>query len=201
MKVVNSNSIDKTCDNPISSNCVTWGGNQVAGICAGASITQVVERAITLSSGITCPCYTGNWVDFTTDIPLSGLGVGYTFTITNFGANGVNRPGYKWTKEGDLSIRGGFDIIINVTSPKLYIIIPLTLIPPACFPIGFTANQIITTGVDAFPNQSGVNIVNISDVSITYPTGQLSLEYQYSDATLAPMTMNIDFGGTRFNLV
>ena len=208
MEPVNSNLESKTCATITSSNCVTWAGPLIKGVCKNASLTQVITQLSSqVASAEACcsgnfpaghvSCYTGNWVDFYSSIPLTGSGIGYSYTISA-GLSGQGNPQYKWTKDGDLYMRGGFLISFTVTNPKLYIVIPMVTLPVTCFPTGWIANQYVLACADTFTGQPGV--VNFASAFLEYPTGILNLQYQYSNASLAPMSLDIDFGGTRFNI-
>lgn len=204
LKPVSGNSLDKSCGETIGSDCVTVSIG-IPGTCKGASLTQVLAQ---LSTGGTTSCYTGNWIDFSSSIPLTGSGIGYTFTITNFGFNrGIgggtpaNNPQYKWTKDGDLKVRGTFTIFVNVTIPKLYVLIPFLSLPISCFPPAWTGTQYVTVCADVFPMEGGaIGVAEIAAIGIEYPTGVLTFEYSYSDGLLTPMRLDVDLGGTQFNL-
>jgi len=176
----------------------------VPGTCKGASLSQAITAIV---NGAATSCYTGNWIDFSGSIPLSGSGTGYTFTISNFGFRGgigggspADNPQYKWTKDGDLKVRGTFTIFITVTVPKLYVLIPFASLSTVCFTPAWTGTQYTLVGADVFPSEGGVGVAEIASLGIEYPTGVLTFEYGYADASLAPMRLDVDLGGTTFNL-
>ncbi len=194
MNPVASNVVDQRCANPIGSDCVTM-SVPVAGTCAGATLSQ----AITAISGIGTPCYTGNWVDFSSSIPLSGSVAGVTWAIGPFGEGNTGTPSYKWTKEGDLKLRGGFVFKATTTTSKTYFDIPLVSLPTSCFPANWVKNQGIVTFVDFSP----VNDIIVSTRAVVYighPSGILYFNFTFANTILSPMSCEIDLGGTTFNL-
>ncbi len=199
---VKSNLTSRACPEAIGSNCVEWSGGQLcsANLCKGnITLTDVItamDNAI-CGTNSSVSCYTGNWVDFSGSIPLSGSGLGYSYIISGFGFGGIGNPSYKWTKDGDLSLRGGFNIDIVVTVPKLYIDVPMITIPVTCPPSSWVATQNILCGVDMFPEPPVQMAFN---ATLDYPTGRLHGLYQYSNIAMVPMGINIDLGGSRFNL-
>jgi hypothetical protein len=206
MEPVSSNLQSKTCPDTINSNCVTWGGANVPGTCKGASITDVITKLQTTCCGNPdSPCYSNSWVDISGTIPLSGSGADYNYTLTNLGAGGGYAPEYKWTKDGDLSVRGILDLNITVTSTRGFVFIPLVTIPTSCFPAGFTANQYVLCAADSFAGSINADspccaTIVFANMFLEYPTGRLMLHYQYNNPSLIPVTFNIDLGGTRFNI-
>lgn len=213
MDPVSSNVMSKSCDNPISSNCVTYTGPSLPGItiCKGASVTEVLYQVAANSAasnnccGGTFPagnqsCYTGSWVDFSAGLPTAGSGSNYSWTIGNIGVGNTGNPSYKWTKEGDLSLRGGFDLNFSTTIIKNYVDIPLLAIPKTCFPSGWSNNQGILTSVDFIAGSQFSTISMRAVVYIDYPTGVLYLNFTFVDPFTVPMAISIDLGGVRFNL-
>ncbi len=209
MELVTSNLNDRTCAETISSNCIVWGGPQVAGTCKGASLTQVLQQVITTTTPVTS-CYTGSWVDFSPSIPLAGSGTGYIWTIGNFGVPfGItsasltgpeNSPQYKWTRDGNLAVRGSFLFTITPTVASGFIQIRLVTLSASCFPAGFTASQSAIVGVDAYNCTNSVGSIGRAFLTIDFPTKALYLNTSYLDICLGPVTIGIFMGSTTFNL-
>lgn len=147
MVPVHSNVLSSKCPNPMSSNCVIWDGPAIDGVCAGASITDVItviSNSINPPSPTPTPippspvspccagewetgsasCYTGDWVDFSGTIPTAGTSPGgFNWSLTNFGVpfptmtSAENVPEYKWTGDGDLKVRGSLKLSIVPAGP------------------------------------------------------------------------------------
>ncbi len=205
MDPVNSNTLDKSCTNPMGSNCVTYQGPDLpcVSVCKGSSITEVIYSIGKLACGgatnTASPCYTGNWIDFSIGIPTSGAGVGTTWTILNYGTGGENNPMYKWTKEGDLSMRGSLEFKFTPTVTGQLISIPLVALPTTCFPPNWNASQSVLVTVECF----GVDFLTTffkASAFIEYPTGILKLNCAFEDLKLNNCDFTISFGGVRFNL-
>lgn len=207
MVPVNSNTSNKKCGGGISSNCVNWDGPAIEGVCKGGSVTDVITR---LAENADCcsgtfptgnqSCYTGSWVNMVSGIPLSGTTGGISWGIGTFGVGNTGNPSYKWAKDGDLSLKGGF--VLTLTPPptdKTYFDIPLFSIPTTCFPSNWNNNQGIVTFVDFFSNgQQPVGVRCV--VYIDYPTGILYLNTTFINIPLIGLRLEIDLGGVRFNL-
>lgn len=214
MTPVDSNVLNKSCDNPISSNCVTYVGPPVPGttICKGASITDVIYQVGVNASSETgefAPghqsCYTRNWVDFSSSIPLSGIISGFTYTISAFGSgffssNPYYKPSYKWTKDGDLYLRGGFAITISSLIKQASGNIPLMTIPVSCTPTNWTATetQLVSVFFDTADSQV-VDKVGSGSLTLDYPSGILYLNLLFIDISLGSFVVYVDIG-TRFNI-
>lgn len=204
---VNSNLISKKCGEVISSNCISYDGPPIDGLCKGASLTEAIYTTAQNSS--CCEgnfpvghqsCYTGSWVNFTPSV-LAGSGSGYSYTISNLGVIGLNVPQYRWTRDGDLKLRGGFELTIVPSIVQATISIPLTTFISTCFPTGYTGSQFTITTVDPFDtNGQVVNGTLSLGALLTYPTGALSLEGAFINTRLVTKTFIISLGGITFNL-
>jgi hypothetical protein len=199
---IKSNLLSNTCGTPTSSNCVLWAGPNIPGLgtCRGASMTDIVFAIYqTCCLGGINSCYTGNWVPFVSSIPASGSGTNYSYNISAFSVGNSGTPSYKWTKEGNLALRGSFRLSVNTTVVKEYIDIVLCTIDKACAPANWQNNQGVVTFVDFFPQNNSV-ISTRAVVYINYATGQLVLNFTYGNIPLLPMICEIDLGGVLFNL-
>lgn len=197
MDPIIGNSLSNNCDNPISSNCVTWAGNQVDGLCPGVPLTDVVQIAINNSTPATS-CYTGTWVDFSAFIPTSGVGTGFSWVISNIGFSGTEEgPQYKWTRDGDLSVRGAFRITITPGVVRAFIDIPLYSVSTTCLPSGFKTQSILVAMDEV---NAGQSTAVIHAELILNPSGTLVIEISYVDFPFSPIIFDIDLGGTRFNV-
>jgi hypothetical protein len=199
VKPVRTGSKSQRCDAPISTDCIKWSGADLCfNVCDDASLTEILQAAFK------CPdnaeCYTGTWVPFHTSISTSGSGAGYSWTIGTFGVGNTGNPSYKWTKEGDLLLRGGLVLNFVTSADKLYVDIPLVNLPVSCFPANWKHNQAVLTTVDMFPNNRDV-IPMRAQVYIDHPSGTLYLNYTFvNQSGYNPMRLEIDLGGVRFNL-
>jgi hypothetical protein len=215
------NSLSNTCGDLISSNCITWAGGAVNGLCGGATLTQVVQQAVNNSNTAVAnsgccegsfpaggaSCYTGDWVDFFSSIPSTGSSGGASWTIVTPGAGfgsgtGVeNNPQYKWTTQGDLKIRGSFIIQIGpIAAPSVFMKIPLVTIPTTCFPTGWTATQSAIIGADGYAGNNTVNIFMRSFLTLDFPSGILYFNSSFIDPALFTFNIGVYMGGTTFNL-
>jgi hypothetical protein len=209
---INSNLISNTCGEVISSNCVTWAGPAVSGTCRGASLTDVI---FTLNNTISncCngvgACYTGNWVDFSSSIPLSGNnGGGLAWSISGFGnqfATGTGTedvPQYKWTQQNDLKIRGSFYFNVTPTNPisQTFIKVPLTTLPLNCFPANGNLSQTILVSTDAFNSSQQITIVTRGFLTIEPSTGILYFNFSLAHLDIPAFFVGVYMGGTTFNL-
>ncbi len=202
MEPIKGNALSKSCGEIISSNCVTI-PIAIAGVCGPIpTLTQVLVALNNCCNSTTdSPCYTGSWLDFSTSIPTSGAttGVG-TWTIGTFGVGNTGDPSYKWTKEGDIVLRGGLVLNFSPSINKTYIDIPLFTFPSAtCFPSVFTHNQGVVTFVDFFISSNQV-ISTRAVVYIDAVTKTLFLNFTWGNIPLIAMRCEIDLGGVRFNL-
>lgn len=207
MDPVKSNINSKTCPDPMSSSCITV---PVAipgtSVCSPANLTDVLYQLGTCCN-TNSTGNTNQWVDFSTDIPASGSGGGVNWTITNFGFGNVgtteNRPMYKFTKEGDLSLRGSFLFNGTTSLYTSFFTIPLTFIPTTLLPTNFNASQSIMINIACY-SQYGNKLIDTflqSWVTLVYPTGQLILNSGYTAFPGAIFNgIVISFGGSRFNL-
>lgn len=209
LKPISSNNKSNSCGDMIGSNCVSWDGGTVAGVCSPANLTDVINQ---LNQNNGCcsgnfaagnmSAYIGKWIDISGGIPISGTGVGSTYAVTGFGAAGSNNPGYMWTTDGDLKVRGAISFTITPTVNGGSITIPLVALFPINFPVNWTGSQTILTSVD-FDATIGIVQMNLAGqayLRLNYPTGVLFLDYFYIDINLAPITVTVDFGGSRFNI-
>lgn len=199
MLPVKSNLTDKACGEPIGSNCVIWTGGPITGTCGITTLTDVITAINQNCCGSSAPCYTGDWVNFTSSIPTTGAGTGYSFSIGTFGVGNTGAPSYKWTKEGNLALRGGFILDFNTTQSKLYVDIPLVTIDPLCAPANWKNNQGVVTFVDFFPEGNTV-VSTRAVVYVDYTTKILYLNFTFGNIPLTPMRCEIDLGGVLFNL-
>lgn len=209
MDPVKGNSLNKSCGDVVSSNCVIWAGGAVSGVCGpNPSLTQVVQSAID-KSGDCCKgsfpagnqsCYTGTWVDFSSSIPLSGAGTGYTYSLVA-SIPPYNTPSYKWTQQGDLKIRGAVQLTISPSVTRSGFSIPLVTLPSTCFPTGYSGAHFAITAVDVVGTSiNAVTAVESMGLYLNYPTPTLSIEGGFINTLLVPMTLTVAFGSTTFNL-
>lgn len=206
MEPVRSNLTNKTCIDPISSNCIDWAGPAIPGICGKATITDVITK---VSENASCcsgdfaaghlSCYTGDWVDFTSFIPLSGFNSACTWTVDTAISN-YGPPQYKWTRDGDLKVRGGFRIILTPVSQKGAMGFNMTSVSTSCFPKGYNnAPQFNLTVGDPLASTSNVTNIFLGGVSIN-SSGIIGFGGSFCNITLSVMTLDISLGGTTFNL-
>lgn len=219
MLPVKSNITSKACGEAIGSNCVEWTGGQLcsADLCKGnTTLTDVItamDQKICGTSDTTSPCYTGQWVDFQSSIATSGSGPGFTYTITNFGGSfrglyGIppitgseNTPQYKWTKDGDLKIRGTFSLNMLVTADNAFVTIALASIPTNCFPSTWSRSQSAIIAIDAYPADQRTGPVMRGFLTIDFPSGILYFNGSYAFGSIQPaFTHGVYMGGTTFNL-
>lgn len=213
MEPVRSNITSKSCAEGIGSNCVEWAGGPLcsADLCKGnTTLTDVITAMDNKICGTnqTSPCYTGNWIDFTTSIQVTGTGGGASWNINNFGAgeNGQieNRPMYKWAKDGDLSLRGCFHLTYSPTTSPGQFVIPLVTIPPTCFPANWNASQttFVTAVCYTYTANKALDVFFKGAVQVIYPTGQLVLIGSFTSPVLGGSFNEyvISFGGLQFNL-
>lgn len=208
---VNSNLLNKKCGEVISSNCVAYAGPSIPGLCKGATMTEAIYQISENSSGC-CEgnfptghqsCYTGNWVSFT--IPASGTGGGYTWSTGSlglpFGAGSAqNTPQYRWTKDGDLKIRGSFAITVSAPGSGFLPVIPLTTLPTTCFPTNGVLAQSAIIGTDALGSGNGATVISRTFLTIEPSTGILYLDMSQFALGAQTYTIGIYMGGTTFNL-
>lgn len=206
MDPVRSNLNNKTCIDPISSNCIDWAGPRIAGICGKATLTDVVTQIAENSSCCegTFPaghvsCHTGSWVTFSSSILATGASTTCSWvidtTITNFGP-----AQYKWEKNGDLKVRGGFRMTIT---PVVHIgtgSVQLASLSTSCFPTAAVSPQFSITAVDPLTSTMNSAVVLAGGISINPLTGILSFGFSFTDAPLAVIVSDISLGGTTFNL-
>jgi len=209
---INTNTRSKDCANPMGSDCVFMSETvDGSGLCKGASLTQVVNNLTTrvIASEGCCEgdfppghisAYTGKWVNFVSSIPVSGTTPNFNWALGNFGSSGYNAPEYKWTKDGDLLIRGNLDI--TITQQTYYaagVNIPILALPPINFPTGWTGNQSIALNINGdFTTQ----VLNIEAASLimNFPTGVLYFSMGFTNVSLSSFTKTFSLGGSRFNL-
>lgn len=212
---INDSSRCKTCGEIISSDCVAWAGSGINGvtICKGANLTDVITNVGTAAINITASCYTGNWIDFSASIPISGNnsgGVNWTIGSfgTPFGGSGSitgteNNPEYKWTKEGDLKIRGSFFFGVNPVPPitNVFIQIPLFTIPIGCFNANNGAkSQTSLVSTDSFASGNAIIIGTRGHLTINPLTGVLYFNFSYAQPTPSSFSVQVFLGAVTFNL-
>lgn len=210
MEPVSSNNQSKTCADVLSSNCISWSGNSIPGTCGVANLTQVINALSTSISEVAdcCQgdfplghqsCYTGKWVDFTSTIGTSGSSSTCSWTasptVSSFGP-----AQYKWTKEGDLKVRGGFRLVVTPTYSVGTGSVPLVTLATTCFPSGFTDSQFSITAVDPLSSNSNSSVILSGGIAFNVSTGALSFGFSFSNILLTTMTCDISLGGTTFNL-
>lgn len=204
----------KSCGQVISSDCVMWAGPAVPGVCKGASLTEVVTQVSANGSASDCckgvfppgssSAYTGSWVDFSAGMPASGSWASGSYNIANVGYGGnMYNPQYKWTSDGDLLVRGGFQLnITRLTTTPTGFIIPLVTLNPANFPAGAAGGnfqKILTTVFVNAPNNS-VSVLGYCYLILDKTTGLLSLETSFCDIGLGLFSVNPVNLTVRFNL-
>lgn len=211
MLPVKSNLTDKACGEPIGSNCVIWTGGPITGTCGITTLTDVITAINQNCCGATnsSPCYTGNWIDFSSSIPAAGVGGGFTWTLGSFGSTfttltgAENTPQYKWTTNGDLKVRGS--MFFSVTAgpgaiTNTFLSVPLTTIPVGCFPTNATASQTAIVATDAFVTGQAINIVTRGFLTINPSTGVLYFNFSFATVIPTSFAVGIYMGGTTFNL-
>lgn len=213
MEPIKSNSLNRSCGEVISSNCVSWAGPAVNGVCAGASITQVIQKALACCNPITpvipsSPCASQGWVDFSSDITTSTDRVGAIATVTGFknfqGIPGyapiVNtNPMYRFSNDGNLQLRGVINVEYNVSLDEGYVFLDLTTIATSCLPVTFTDAQVVLTEVE----YRSANKVGqfMKAYAILYPNGTLRLLLQHVFGVIPyGYVWSISLGGVTFNL-
>src|ERR1035437_8524089 len=113
MEPVKSNVNSRKCGNPIGSDGIIFQGNiPCLQLCGEPSITDVIQgignlacnqfNAYAPGNGLTV----GQWINFTSQIPASGSGTGYSWITNSIGSGGTGNPSYKFTSSGDLLVRG-----------------------------------------------------------------------------------------------
>lgn len=216
---INSNLLSNTCPNPTSSNCVLWNGPRINGVCAGASITDVIMQLNSccnsiIPSTIYAPgygCVTGNWVDFTSTIvntPIVGTSATTIIPVSGYGTSvsgAVDFPSYKWTSDGNLLIRGGLLVsLYHNSATSGFEIIDLATIPPTCFPINFTKTQDVLTDVNTIYLLAGntpfINALKYY-LRLDFATGKLQLViiYDYTNINAA-LNLQLITLSAQFNL-
>jgi len=200
---IKSNLLSNTCGTPTSSNCVLWAGPNITGLgtCRGASITDVIFAMYqNCCGGDDNPCAARGWIDFSGSIPTSLVTATYKYTITAFGVGNSGIPSYKWTKEGNLALRGSLKIDIIPFISKEYFDIPLVTLDPTCFPANWKNNQAAVAFVDFFI-VNGTVIPVRATAYVDRPTGILYLSITFADTILSPIPpCYIDLGAILFNL-
>lgn len=219
---IKTNTRSNNCGEPVGSDCVILQGVNIPGTCGNnVTLTQglnAIQSSNNCCTGSFPPGnvsgYTGNWIDFSAGIPLNGTGVGYIWSILNFGTsfNGVavtgveNNPSYYWTQTGDLKLRGSFTFSLNPTIGQGGIAaIPLLSLSSVNFPTNFNASQSHLVGTTASAQAPGQQVagfvqqVTRAFMTIDYPSGILYLNYDFVDTPRTNITENI-FINTIFNL-
>lgn len=208
MKPIKGNSLNKSCGEIISSNCVVYTGPAVEGVCGpNPTLTQVLTKIAASSDccGGTFPpgstsAYTGKWVDFSAAIPTTGFFSAGTWAVASVGGVGLYKPQYRWEPNGDLLFRGTMAINVTTSAIQSGFLIPLVNLSPLNFPSNWTATQnILTTSFfNAVGGQSIYQIGNCT-LQLDYPTGLVSLNVQYADITLATLGIGPINLSARFN--
>jgi hypothetical protein len=214
---IRSSSISNSCGEIISSNCVVWAGPYIEGVCKGSSITDVIyglsSQPNDCCQGTFGPgndtCYTGNWVDFTSTIPIAGTTTGgFNWGISTFGGGfptgtgAENNPQYKWTRDGDLKVRGSFALTIDPYGAitNTFLKIPLVTVSPKCFPLQGNLTQTAIVATDAFIVGNQINIVTRGFLTIEPSTGILYFNFSFAPVIATTFTVQIFMGSTTFNL-
>lgn len=217
MEPVKGNSLNRSCGDVISSNCVTV-PISIAGVCGpNPTLTQVLT-AISDSSSSCCEgsfpsghasCYTGSWVDFSTTIPTFGSsGGGWNWSISAYGSpfptstGTENNPSYKWTRDGDLKVRGSFrfDIISTGAITDSFLKVPLVTLPTTCFPTNGNYSQTGIVTTDAFVSGNGVDLVTRGFLTIEPSSGTLYFNFSFASVTPPTTYVIVHLGCTTFNL-
>lgn len=206
MEPIKGNSLNKSCGDVISSNCVTWAGPAVPGVCGPSpSLTEVVmsvKNSLDSCCSAQTSCYTGNWVPLSFSTTGSGTsgGAPFTYTITDIGFAGTyDVPQYRWTKEGDLSMRGAFRVNLTCLVQRNFVDIPLGSIDRACLPANFSKDQSILVSMDEGVVGNGISVIH-AELILEHSTGNITLELSFATVTPVVFNFDIDLGGTRFNL-
>jgi hypothetical protein len=206
---IKSNLLSNTCGELTSSNCVTWAGPNLVGLslCRGATLTDVIYALNNscCNQGLS-PCYTGEWVSLVPTIPPSGTAGSTTWTLNNFGIsqefslflNTEDVPGYRWTKDGNIQLRGTSDFtFVSFVGTEVFSI-PLGTVSTTCLPAGMKAQSHLIS-VDLVDANQRFVIFCKSYVRIT---SSGTLELLLSIRSLAPFTGRyvLGLGGVTFNL-
>ena len=222
MEPILSNSSSKTCGETPPSNCIPYNGliPSCIPVCNGDTVSDVfyklgqqmcyLQTLFNLSglnitgiyatgTGLTV----GEWIPFSSSIPLSGVQSGvpgtigaYSFTISLGGDNGT--PMYKFTPSGDLLFRGAFVIQLNpsISTTLVYDNIVIGTIPLSSFPSAWNISNSNMLAVDGVINQSMI----VYSLSVNYPSGQIVLTVvKYASTSVSDGT-HVSLAGTQFNL-
>lgn len=206
MEPVRSNLTSKTCIDPISSNCIDWAGPRIAGTCGKATLTDVVTQ---IAENSNCcegsfpaghvSCYTGSWVNFASSILASGTNTSCSWTV-NTAISNFGPPQYKWEKNGDLKVRGGFRITVTPITNVGAGSVQLVSLSTTCFPTAGVSPQFNITAVDPLTSTLNSAVVLAGGIAIEPVTGLLAFGFSFTDAPLAVIISDISLGGTTFNL-
>lgn len=205
MTPVNSNTKDKKCPGVISSGCVTWDGCRIEGLCEPVMLNDVICK-IKADTVSTISCYTGSWVSLVPTIPPTGTAGATTWTLNNFGisqefslvTNTEDVPGYRWTKDGNIQLRGTSDFTFAGFVGTEIFSIPLGTVSVTCLPANMKAQSHLIS-VDLVDADQRYVIFCKSYIRIT---SSGTLELLVSIRSLAPFTGRyvLGLGGVTFNL-
>ena len=195
----------------MSSSCITWDGCRVDGLCEPVMLNDVICKIKETTNSIS-PCYTGTWVDFSTSIPAAGTSIGNSWTTGNIGAsfrglygltggtNAENNPQYRWSKDGNLELRGTFSVTLNSSVSSAFLAIPLVSLSTACFPSTWNASQSVFSNIDVYPAEGNLSGPSIRGAAtIDYPSGILYLNMSYANG-IGINNFAVLLGGITFNL-
>lgn len=211
MEPVSSNNLSNTCSNIMGSSCVAWNGGAISGVplCPGASLTDVIlgiSQNCCASNSIN-PCAANGWQNLTSNIPgsLTGDNCSYILSGTQnfygeapFPAIVNDPPGYRWTKDGNIKLRGVFDIDFTATGQIGYISIPLGSVSTSCFSVAPTNSQVVLTEADRRLTGNQTNFLKA--YAVLAPSGALSVLVTFDFHVPFYSKYSISLGGVEFNL-
>ena len=208
MEPIKGNSLNKSCGETISSNCVTV-PIAIDGVCGpNPTLTQVLQKFSTDNANSCCKgtfppgstsAYTGNWVYFSAGIPLTGFFSAGTWVVSNMGGTNLYKPQYKWTQEGDLLTRGTLQLDVTSSVIQSGFLIPLVSLSPSNFPTNWTGTQTILTTTFSNDGPNTIDQTGSCLLQLDYPTGILYLNTQYITMKLAAIGIYPINLSARFN--
>jgi hypothetical protein len=208
---IRSNVLSNTCGEVTSSNCVAWAGPDLPGLglCRGASMTDVIYSLNSNCCGNkdVVQCAANGWVNTPNPTFVSGSGCIITYLssgtfsgwIASWSPIITDPPGYKYSSNGDIKLRGSFEIEFSTTGNVGHAILSLGNVDTTCFPSTFSKAQVVLTEVEVRDVQKIVQFMKA--YAVLSPSGALQV-YIYFDFGIFPTTYrwSISLGGVTFNL-
>jgi len=207
---INSSSNCNTCPDVMSSNCVSWAGGTIPGmnLCAGANVTDVILGLAKCCANNTAPnpCAANSWVDFSPIVPVGGTGTNCAYKITGFGSfTGEagfppiinDNPMYKFTKDGNIKVKGVIDINFTATNVTGFVVIQLATLSSTCLPSSFLA-QTVLTEVDLRRGEIS-QFGNFMKAYVILNASGLQLLITYDFTTPTTYDYAISLGGVEFS--